>query len=291
MKKVRVKRSDQGFRAFARNFAHHKVAMFCLCFFILEVIVILVLPLFMQMDPDRIDAILVDARPSAEHILGGDSYGRDMFARIIYGGQTSLYIGVVSTVVGVVLGIPLGLAAGYYRGKAEAIIMRVADIFMSFPHMILILVIVAVFKSSATKIAIIIGALSWTGTAKLLYGNVLSVRNREYVDAARVAGDSAAKIIFRTVLPNSISPLWCSLAFRMSSAMIMEAGLSFLGAGVQPPQSSWGNIIQNATSLTVLTVRWWQWLPAALCLVITVLCINFIGEGIRDALDPKLRRR
>lgn len=290
MDKVKT-HNERGFRAFLHNFSHHKLAVFCLCFFILEVLAILILPLVMDLDPNRITATLVDAAPGPGHPLGGDSTGRDMLARIIYGGQTSLFIGVLSTVVGVIIGIPLGLIAGYYRGKAEAFIMRLADIFMSFPHMILILVIVAVFGGSATKIAIVIGILSWTGTAKLLYGNVLSVRSREYVDAARVAGDSAGKIIFRTVLPNSISPLWCSLAFRMSSAMIMEAGLSFLGAGVQPPQASWGNIIQNATSLTVLTVRWWQWLPAALCLVITVLCINFIGEGIRDALDPKLRRR
>lgn len=282
---------ERGFRAFLHNFAQHKIAMFCLCFFVAEVLLLLILPLIMELDPFTITAEMVNAAPGKGHPLGGDATGRDMLSRLIYGGRTSLYIGVIATLVGVVIGIPLGLIAGFYRGTAEAIIMRAADIFMSFPHMILILVVVAVFGGSATKIAVIIGVLSWTGTAKLLYGNVLSVRSREYVDAAKVAGESAWSIIFRSVLPNSISPLWCSLAFRMSSAMIMEAGLSFLGAGVQPPQPSWGNIIQNAASLTVLTLRWWQWLPAALCLVVTVICINFIGEGIRDALDPKLRRR
>lgn len=286
-----INKSQKGFRAFWNNFLQHKIAVICMCFLITEVIALLVIPLFLELDPNRITATLVDAAPTEGHPLGGDATGRDMLARIIYGGRTSLYIGVLATVIGVIMGVPLGLIAGYYRGPAELIIMRMADIFMSFPHMILILVVVAVFGSNATKIAIIMGILSWTGTAKLLYGNVLSVRSNEYVEASRVEGNPSFKTIVKTVLPNSISPLWCSLAFRMSSAMIMEAGLSFLGAGVQPPNASWGNIIQSATSLAVLTLRWWQWLPAALCLVVTVICINFIGEGIRDALDPKMLRQ
>ena len=286
---MKQQKNENEFRVFLRKFYHHKVAVVCACLLLLEVIALFVIPLVMELDPYTITAQMINAVPDEIHLLGGDETGRDMFSRLIYGGQTSLFIGVVATLTGVVIGLPLGLIAGYYRGKAEVIIMRCADMFMSFPHIILILVIVSVFGSSASRIAIIIGLLSWPSTAKLLYGNVLSVRNREYVEASRIAGESTLKTIFCTVLPNSISPLWCSLAFRMSSAMIMEAGLSFLGAGVQPPAASWGNIIQGATSLIVLTVRWWQWLSAALCLVVTVICINFVGEGIRDALDPKLK--
>ena len=157
-------------------------------------------------------------------------------------------------------------------------------------YMVLILVVVAVFGSEIPIIIFLIGILNWPAIAKLIYGNVLSLRGREFVEAERAIGSSDLKIIFKTILPNAIAPLWVALAFRISSAMITESALSFLGAGVQPPQASWGNIIQAATSLAVLTKRWWIWIPAGVCLVVTIVCINFVGEGIRDALDPKMKR-
>ena len=168
--------------------------------------------------------------------------------------------------------------------------MRAADIFLSFPSLVLNLVIVAVFGSSVELLIVTIGVLHWPAVAKLIYGNVLSVRSREFVEAERAIGSSDAKILFRTVLPNSIAPLWVSLAFRISNAMLTESALSFLWSGVQPPQASWGNIIQAANNLNVLMNRWWQWIPAGLCLMLTIVCLNFVGEGIRDALDPKMKR-
>jgi peptide/nickel transport system permease protein len=156
--------------------------------------------------------------------------------------------------------------------------------------MVLILVVVAVFGSSIPSLIILIGVLNWPTIAKLIYGNVLSVRSMEYVEAERAIGTPSLRILIKTVMPNSIAPLWVSLSFRISNAMITESALSFLGAGVQPPTPSWGNIIQSATSLVVLTQRWWIWIPAGVCLVVTIFCINFIGEGIRDALDPKMKR-
>lgn len=275
---------------FVKNFLKHKLALFGFCVLIFEIVVLMLLPVFMNLDPVAIDKTGFNLAPCANHLLGTDDVGRDIFSRLIYGGRVSLSIGIASTLISVAIGLPLGVLAGYYRGKTETIIMRAADIFLSFPSMVLILVFVAVFGSGIPIIIILIGVLGWPSIAKLIYGNVLSVRSKEYVEAERAIGSSNLKILCTTVLPNSIAPLWVSLAFRISSAMITESALSFLGAGVQPPTASWGNIIQAATSLTVLTKRWWIWIPAGVCLVVTVICINFVGEGVRDALDPKMKR-
>lgn len=277
-------------REFLHSFVRHKLAMIGLFIFLAEIVVVLIVPPILHLDPTAIDSTHFSAAPGGEHLLGTDDVGRDMFARVVCGGRISILIGVAATAISVVIGLPLGLFAGYYRGKTETIIMRAADIFLSFPSMVLILVIVAVFGSSIPALIILIGVLNWPAIAKLIYGNVLSVRSMEYVEAERAIGTPSLKILFQTVMPNSIAPLWVSLSFRISNAMITESALSFLGAGVQPPTPSWGNIIQSATSLVVLTQRWWIWIPAGLCLVVTIFCINFIGEGVRDALDPKMKR-
>lgn len=275
---------------FFKKFVHHKPATVSLILIILEVAAVIFLPMVMNLDPYTSDPVAFNAPPGGNHILGTDDVGRDILARLIYGGRNSLAIGVLSTLISILIGLPLGLIAGYFRGIWETIIMRAADIFMSFPTMILILVVVAIFGSSVPTIVIVIGVLGWPAIGKLIYGNVLSVRKKDYVEAARALGTKESEIIFRYVLPNSIAPLWMSVAFRISSAMITESGLSFLGCGVQSPQASWGNIIQNASNLMILTTRPWMWIPAGLCLMFTIICINFIGEGVRDALDPKLKR-
>lgn len=264
--------------------------MISLVIVILEIIGVIVLPAALNLDPNSIDGAAFNQAPGTAHLLGTDEVGRDIFSRVISGGGISILIGFLATAVSVAVGLPLGLIAGYYKGKIETLIMRLADIFMSFPAMVLILVFVAVFGSSVPIIILLIGILNWPAVGKLIYSNVLSVRSKEYVEAEYAIGTGDRKILFETILPNSIAPLWATLAFRISNAMITESALSFLGAGVQPPQASWGNIIQAATSLIVLTKRWWIWIPAGLCLVVTIVCINFVGEGIRDALDPKMKR-
>ncbi len=275
---------------FFKNLIKHKAAAVCLVILVLELLAILLLPVFMELDPYTSDVMNMNKAPSDAHILGTDTLGRDIFARLVYGGRNSLFIGVGSTVISVLIGLPLGLLAGYYRGFFSTVIMRIADMFMSFPSMVLILVVVALFGSSVWSITVIIGVLGWPAVARLLSANVLSEREKEYVLAAKTIGTGNSVILWRYILPNAVSPLWMSLAFRISQAMIMESGLSFLGAGVQPPESSWGNIIQAANNIVVLNSRWWIWVPAGLCLIITIVCINFVGEGIRDALDPKLKR-
>ncbi|HIQ92285.1 MAG TPA: ABC transporter permease [Candidatus Copromonas avistercoris] len=273
-----------------KKFLHNKKAMFGLFIVVLLALAVLLIPLFMDLDPYTTDrAAGFNKGPSETHILGTDDVGRDLFARVLYGGRVSLFVGITSTIISVLVGIPLGLIAGYFRGAAESIIMRTADAFMSFPSMVLILVLVAVFGPSILTVTVVIGILGWTAIAKLIYGNVLSIREREYIQAAKTSGTSTWTILFSEVLPNAIPPVWANISFRVAGAILTESSLSFLGMGVQTPQASWGNIIYAAQNLMVLTARPWVWIPPGVCIILVVIGFNFIGEGVRDALDPKTK--
>ena len=273
-----------------KKFLHNKKAMLGLFIVLFLMAVVVFLPLFMDLDPYTTDrAAGFNKPPSDAHILGTDDVGRDLFARLLYGGRISLFVGITSTIISVLVGIPLGLIAGYFRGAAESIIMRTADAFMSFPSMVLILVLVAVFGPSILTVTVVIGVLGWTAIAKLIYGNVLSIREREYIQATKAVGMKTMPILFAEVLPNAIPPVWANISFRVAGAILTESSLSFLGMGVQTPQASWGNIIFAAQNLMVLTARPWVWLPPGLCIILVVIGFNFIGEGVRDALDPKTK--
>ena len=273
-----------------KKFLHNKKAMFGLFIVVLLALAVLLIPLFMDLDPYTTDrAAGFNKGPSETHILGTDDVGRDLFARVLYGGRVSLFVGITSTIISVLVGISLGLIAGYFRGAAESIIMRTADAFMSFPSMVLILVLVAVFGPSILTVTVVIGILGWTAIAKLIYGNVLSIREREYIQAAKTSGTSTWTILFSEVLPNAIPPVWANISFRVAGAILTESSLSFLGMGVQTPQASWGNIIYAAQNLMVLTARPWVWIPPGVCIILVVIGFNFIGEGVRDALDPKTK--
>ena len=273
-----------------KKFMHNRKAVLGLiivCFLVLAVILI---PIFMKLDPYTTDrAVGFNKAPCSGHPLGTDDVGRDLFARLLYGGRNSLFVGIMSTIISVLIGIPLGLIAGYFRGIAETVIMRVADAFMSFPTMVLILVLVAVFGPSILTVTVVIGVLGWTAIAKLIYGNVLSIREREYIQATKAIGMSTPKILLSEVLPNAIPPVWANISFRVAGAILTESSLSFLGMGVQTPQASWGNIIFAAQNLLVLTARPWVWFPPGICIILVVVGFNFIGEGVRDALDPKTK--
>ena len=273
-----------------KKFMHNRKAVLGLIIVCFLVLAVILMPIFMKLDPYTTDrAVGFNKAPCPGHLLGTDDVGRDLFARLLYGGRISLFVGIMSTIISVLIGIPLGLIAGYFRGIAETVIMRVADAFMSFPTMVLILVLVAVFGPSILTVTVVIGVLGWTAIAKLIYGNVLSIREREYIQATKAIGMSTPKILLSEVLPNAIPPVWANISFRVAGAILTESSLSFLGMGVQTPQASWGNIIFAAQNLLVLTARPWVWFPPGICIILIVVGFNFIGEGVRDALDPKTK--
>ena len=262
-----------------KKFLAHRLAMMGTIVLILEVLAVVFLPSIMKLDPYSMDYMAFGGAPSAEHLLGCDDVGRDLFARLIFGGRVSLMVGICSALISLAIGVPLGLFAGYFRGAVETVIMRCADIFMSFPNMILILVLASVLGQSVTTVTLVIG----------FYASVLSVREKDYVESAKAIGAKNGTILLRYVLPNSFAPVIISFTFRTAQAIITESSLSFLGLGVQPPEASWGNILYYAQSISVLSTKLYMWVPAGVVLVLTVLSINFIGDGIRDALDTKMK--
>ena len=275
---------------FFQKFVKHKMATVAFMIIAIEVIIVFLGPVLFDIDPYFMDSSSLAKPPSSVHLLGTDDIGRDIFARMLYGGRISLAVGVCSTLISFIIGIPLGLCAGYFKGKVEFLVMRCVDIFQSFPGLIMILVLVAIFGSSVFSMIIMIGVMVWIQPAKIVYGATLSVCEKDFVESARSMGASHATILIRHILPNVLSPVWILIAFRVSGAIIMESSLSFLGAGIRPPQASWGNIINAAQNATVLATQPWIWLPAGIVLFVTIICINLIGEGVRDALDPKMKR-
>ena len=267
----------------------NKPAMIGLIFLIVEAILVTVLPWLLPLDPIHSDPLAFQAAPSAAHWLGTDPIGRDLFSRLIYGGRVSLLVGVFSTLISLVIGVPLGLLAGYYRGVFESIVMRTADIFMSFPSIVLILVLVSVVGPSIWSVTLVIGILNWTSFARLIYANTLSVMEMEYVESARAIGSKDFTTISKYILPNAFPPILITVSFSVAAAILSESSLSFLGMGVQPPAASWGNMLHDAQSITVLSKQLWSWLPPGLAILFTVLSINYLGDGLRDALDPKIR--
>ncbi|WP_418666477.1 ABC transporter permease [Allofournierella sp.] len=277
------------FRNVLERFSAHKLAVAGLCILGLEILLVTVLPPLLHLDPYTSDILAFGAQPGPGHVLGTDDVGRDLLARLVYGGRVSLMVGLASTLISLCFGVPLGLIAGYFRKWPETIIMRVADVFMSFPAMILILVLVAVVGPSVWSVTLVIGVMGWPQFARLIYGNVLAVREKEYVESARAIGTKSTGVILKYILPNAFTPVLIAMTFRTAQAIIMESALSFLGMGVQPPQASWGNMMYDAQSITVLSSRPWMWVPPGICLILTVLSINFFGDGVRDALDPKMK--
>ncbi len=224
--------------------------------------------------------------PSPEHWFGTDRNGRDVFARTLVGGRVSLAIGLIATVFSTVIGTTLGAIAGYYR-TADLIIMRIVDIVMSFPTIVLLLIAVAVVGPGIGNLMVMIGLITWPIPCRIVRGQFLLLREADYATAARVIGQSDFAIVTRHILPNAVAPLLVYASLGVASAVLIEAGLSYLGLGVQPPTASWGNMLNAARSLTTLEQHPWQWVPPAIATVVFVLSVNFVGDGLRDALDPR----
>jgi peptide/nickel transport system permease protein len=274
-----------------QRFRRHRVAMAGAIILLVLTASALLAPLLSGgNDPYKVDISSYRQGPKAGHPLGTDSSGRDVMARLLTAGQVSLSVGVVAVTIYTVIGTILGSFSGYYGGKVDAIIMRLADIVLSFPSLILIITVVSVLGPSIYNIMLVIGLLGWPPIARIVRALFLSLREREFVLASRTIGVPNVRIIFRHILPNAIAPVIVAATFGMANAILLEAGLSFLGLGVQPPTPSWGNMLTDAQSLTVLESMPWLWIPPGLMIALAVLSINFIGDGLRDALDPHLVR-
>lgn len=270
------------------RFRQDRLALLCLAFLGAEILLLLLLPLVWGQDPNLTDRTAgFWAVPSLQHPLGTDDVGRDIFARLLAGGRVSLLVGYSTALLSTLLGIPLGLLAGYKGGKWEYWIMRACDTFQSFPSIILVLCLVSLLGPSVWNIILVMGVLGWSSVARLVYGSTLSVKAKEYVEASRALGASDRAILFRTILPNVIAPVWATLPMKVVRAILWESSLSFLGVGLRTPQASWGNLMQNAMELITLTTRPWAWIPPGLCIVVTVFALLIVGEGIRKAMNPR----
>jgi peptide/nickel transport system permease protein len=279
-------------QAAVRRFLRHRLAIVGV--FVVGIVVLMAAsaPLLTPWEPNKIDFIIGSRHaPDATHLLGTDVSGRDIWARLLYGGRTSTIVGFGAVALYLVIGTLLGLAAGFYGRFVDQAIMRFTDTIMAIPPLLLIIVFVSVVGPSIGSVIVVIGLLGWPVTCRLVRGQLLVLRESEFITAARVVGVPDRVILFRHMLPNIFGPLTVVATFGIATAVLLESSLSFLGLGVRPPEASWGNLITEAVSPVVLNQLPWQWMPAAVAITAMVLGVNFIGDGLRDALDPKTVRR
>jgi peptide/nickel transport system permease protein len=274
-----------------RRFRRHRLAMAGLTILVVLVAAAVFAPLIAWHGPYSVDLMAYRLGPSADHWLGTDTAGRDVFSRLLHAGRVSLSVGLVAVGIYTAIGVVLGALAGFYGGWVDSTIMRLADVFLSFPSLIIIITLASVLGPSIWNVMLAIGLLGWPPIARLLRGELLSLREREYVFGARTVGCGPFRLIFRHLMPNAMAPVIVAATFGIAYAILIEAGLSFLGLGVRPPTPSWGNMLTDAQSPTVLEDLPWLWLPPGLMIALAVLSINFIGDGLRDALDPYLHHR
>ena len=244
-------------------------------------------PLLARHDPIRVDLLRQLEPPSVEHWMGTDIQGRDVWARLVYGARISLAVGLISQSIALAIGLTLGLIAGYFGRWIDDLVMRLADVTLAFPTLLLLIAMVAALQPSLIVVFVTVGIVGWAGMARLVRGQVLVVRQLEYVHAARALGNPDRRIIARHVLPNVIAPVVIATTLGMAGAIMAEAALSFLGLGVQPPTPSWGAMIADGRDLTQLRSSPWTSLFPGLAIGVTVLGFNLLGDALRDALDPR----
>jgi len=274
-------------RRVMQKFLQHRLAVIGSVALVVLILVAVFAPVVAGKDPYFQDYSAIKQAPSSEHLLGTDALGRDVWARVIYATRVSLSVGLVAVMIYTLIGTVLGAIAGYYGGTIDSFIMRVTDVFMCFPLLIIIITVVALIGASLYNIMAVIGFLAWPSIARLVRGQFLSLREQEFISAATCLGVPNSRIIWRHLLPNCVGPITVAATFGMAGAILTEASLSFLGLGVPPPQPSWGQMLTDAQKLSVLSGMPWLWVPPGVMIAITVLCVNFLGDGLRDALDPR----
>ncbi|MDO6850780.1 ABC transporter permease [Priestia megaterium] len=276
-----------------KKFVKNKLAMISLAFIIVITLLAIFAPLLTKADITRIDYMAMNAAPSSEHWFGTDTNGRDVFARTLYGGRTSLLIGVACTTLVILIGTLIGSIAGYYGGKVDQFLMRFTDFVLNFPLIVFVVVLNTILIgkiSGVWTLILVVSFLSWGSTARLVRSKVLAEKENEYVLSAVSIGCSPFKIIFKHLLPNVFSTIVVQASLQMAILIVFESAISFIGFGVPADTPSWGNMLTEARESDVLQNKPWMWVPPGLAITFTILAINFIGEGLKDALNPKSLR-
>jgi peptide/nickel transport system permease protein len=275
-------------RSFWRALRRNQLALAGGVVVVFVAVLALLAPVIAPMDPNRPDVKKILDSPSSLHPLGTDQLGRDVLSRMLYGARVSLAVGFVSVGIATVIGIALGSAAGYHGGTVDAMVMRLVDLMLVFPRFFLLLAVLGFLRPSIWTIMAVIGLTGWMSVARLVRAEFLSLREREFVLWSQSIGASAFRIIWRHILPNAIAPVLVAITLGVPAAILAESGLSFLGLGVQPPHATWGNILSEGKD--AIEIGWWLSAYPGLAILVTVLSYNLLGEGIRDALDPRLRQ-
>lgn len=279
-------RARSYWRMVAQKFGKNRFAVFgsvlALTFFILA----LLAPLIAPFEPDDINTRILLQPPSATHLLGTDELGRDVLSRMIYGARISLMVGFIAVGIATIIGVIIGAISGYYGGWTDEILMRFTDVALTFPSFFLILAVITMLEPNIINVMIVIGITGWMGVARLVRAEFLSLKQRDFVSAARSIGQSDFIIIFRHILPNAMAPVLVSATLGIAGAILTESALSFLGIGVQPPTPSWGSILTEGKNY--IEFAWWLSVFPGLAILFTVLSYNLLGEGLRDALDVRL---
>lgn len=270
-----------------RRLRRNKLAMFGLFIIIVLIIVAVFAPLIAPYDPDKMDFTAIKQPPSAKHLMGTDIFGRDEFSRIVHGSRVSIEVGVIAVSIMIVLGLILGAISGYFGGFLDTVIMRLADVFFAFPWVLGAIAIMTVLGPGLQNIMIAIGILGWASIARISRSSILSIKEVEYVEAARALGASHLRIIVKHILPNSMAPIIVYGTMSIGGAIITEAALSFLGLGVPPPHPAWGKMLAESLSY-IYNAPWMMYFPG-LAIAVTVLGFVLLADGLRDALDPRLK--
>lgn len=269
-----------------RRFLANRLAVIGLVVFVLILLAAICAPLLTPWDPSKVNLRAMMQAPSAEHWFGTDKIGRDVFARVLYGGRISILVGLGSALISAAIGVLIGCYCGYVGGWLDALAMRVSEIIMAFPEIILVLMLVSIVGQSLLNLMGIFILGGWCGIYRLTRAQMLSLREEEYVQALRSFGLNRGLIAFKHMLPNALGPVMVNITLSTAAFILQEAGLSFLGLGVPFSTPTWGNILNVAQNLSVLQDNWWMWLPVGCFISLFVLSVNFIGDGLRDASDP-----
>jgi len=287
------KKSLSPFAIARKKFVKNKLAMISLFFLLLVTIVSILAPYITTADITRINIGQMSLEPSSEHWLGTDKSGRDVFTRLLYGGRISLLVGISCTFFVIILGTLIGSISGYFGGAVDSLLMRFTDFILNFPFLVFVIVLNAILFGKVNGLWVLIGTislLSWGGIARIVRSKILSEKENEYITAAISIGCSPTKVIVKHLLPNILSTIIVQATITFATMIVAETGLSFLGFGVPQEIPSWGNMLNSANEPDVLQFKLWIWVPPALIITITILSINFIGEGLKDAFNPKSKR-